>query len=158
MDNGDQFLSFNFRGGSGTDRYWLNGIVGLPDPTLEVTPIFINVEIDIKPGSDPNSINPSSKGKIPVAILSTTDFDAPTEVDTESLTFGILGDEGSLSFCNSSPEDVNDDGYDDIVCHFYTQMTGFECGDEGGILKGQTMDEILIEGSDSVRIVPSACK
>jgi hypothetical protein len=114
--------------------------------------------IDIKPGSYPNSINPPSEGKIPVTILSSMDFDAPTEVDTESLTFGPTGDEESLAFCSPSFEDVNDDGYDDIVCHFYTQMTGFECGDEEGILKGQTVDEIPVEGSDSVRIVPSACR
>jgi hypothetical protein len=53
---------------------------------------------------------------------------------------------------------VNDDGLDDLVCHFYTQATGFECGDEEGILKGQTVEEIPIAASDFVRIVPSACK
>ncbi len=36
------------------------------------------VEIDIKPGSDPNSINLSSAGVIPVAILSSATFDATT--------------------------------------------------------------------------------
>jgi hypothetical protein len=118
----------------------------------------IDIDIDIKPGSDPNSINPRSKGKIPVAIFSTMDFYAPAEVDVESLTFGPTGEEESLAFCNDSPEDVNDDGYDDLVCHFYTQGTGFQCGNEQGILRGQTVDEIPIEGSDSVRIVPSACK
>lgn len=119
---------------------------------------FVQVSIDIKPGSYPNSINPHSKGKIPVAILSSTDFDAPTEVDTESLTFGPIGDEESLAFCNHSPADVNNDGYDDVVCHFDVQMTGFECGDEEGFLIGETVDGIPIEGSDSVRIVPSACR
>lgn len=114
--------------------------------------------IDIKPGSHPNSINPRSKGKIPVAILSTMDFDAPQEVDTETLTFGRTGDEDSLAFCNSSPEDVNDDGHDELICHFYTQEAGFECGDTEGILKGETLDGTPIEGSDSVRIVPSACQ
>jgi hypothetical protein len=127
--------------------------------TTEVSAIITRVScIDIKPGSDPNSINPRSKGKIPVAILSTMYFDAPVEVDTESLTFGPTGDEDSLAFCNSSPEDVNDDGLDDLVCHFYTQETAFECGDGEGILRGQTMDEVSIEEIDFVRIVPSACK
>jgi hypothetical protein len=73
--------------------------------------------------------------------------------------FGQTGDEEeSLAFCSPSPEDVNDDGYDDLVCHFYTQMTGFACGDTEGILKGETLDGTPLEGSDSVRIVPSACK
>lgn len=114
----------------------------------------IPVDTDIKPGSDPNSINPNSKGKIPVAILSTEDFDATTEVDRESLTFGRTGDEDSLAKCTKSTEDVNGDGLDDLVCHFNTQDTGFEQGNTEGILKGLTNDGIPIEGSDSVRIVP----
>jgi len=133
----------------------------LPNVTgyvAESVPLIVEVIIDIKPSSYPNSITPRSKGKIPVAILSSMDFDAPTVVDTESLTFGPTGDDESLSFCSPSSEDVNDDGYDDLVCHFYTQMTGFECGDDEGILKGQTIEQTPVEGSDSVRIVPSACR
>ena len=118
----------------------------------------MSVTIDIKPGSYPNSINPRSKGKIPVAILSSMEFDALTEVDMESLTFGPTGDEESFAFCSCSPEDVNDDGYDDLVCNFYTQKAGFQCGDSEGILIGMTADGALLEGSDSVRIVPSACR
>ena len=86
------------------------------------------------------------------------DFYAPTEVDLASLTFGATGDEESLAFCNPSPEDVNDDGYDDVVCYFYTQETGFMWEDTEGILRGQTMEGDPIEGRDTVRIVPSACK
>jgi hypothetical protein len=91
-----------------------------------------------------------------VAILSTLDFDAPNEVDWDSLTFGQIGDEDSLAFCSPSPEDVNNDSYYDLVCHFDTQSSGFECGDEWGYLRGETVDDVPIEGSDSVRIVP--CK
>jgi hypothetical protein len=118
----------------------------------------VEIQIDIKPGSYPNIINPRSKGKIPVAILSSMDFDATTEMDTESLTFGPTGGEESLNFCNRSTDDVNNDGYDDVVCHFYTKMTGFECGDEEGIMIGEMVDGTPFEGSDSVRIVPSACR
>jgi len=41
-------------------------IVQVPEP----------ITIDIKPGSDPNSVNPKSKGVIPVAILGSGDLDA----------------------------------------------------------------------------------
>ena len=116
------------------------------------------VAIEIKPGSEPNSINSRSKGKIPVAVLSTMDFYAPAEVDLESLTFGARGDEESLAFCNPSPKDVNGDGYDDVVCYFNTQETGFMCEDTEGILRGQTVEGDSIEGRDTVRIVPSVCK
>ena len=111
-------------------------------------PPVVEVEIDIKPGSDPNSINPKSKGKIAVAILSTADFDAPNEVDKDSLTFGRTGDEESLAFCTKSNEDVNGDGLDDVVCHFNTQDTGFEVDDTEGILKGWTAGGVPIEGRD----------
>ncbi len=43
------------------------------------------MSIDIKPGSDLNSINLGSNGTIPVAIFSTVDFDATT-VDPLTVT------------------------------------------------------------------------
>jgi len=101
--------------------------------------LVTEVEIDIKPGSCPNPINYKSKGKIPVAILSSFTFGAPGEVDRASLTFGQSGDEESLAFCNPSPQDVDGDTLPDLMCHFYTEDTGFECGDTEGVLRGQTV-------------------
>ncbi len=83
----------------------------------------LSVGIDIKPGSSTNPINPNSKGKTPVAILSTSDFDATTELEKDSLTFGRTGDEDSLAKCGNSGEDVNGDGLLDIVGHFTTRDT-----------------------------------
>jgi hypothetical protein len=118
------------------------------------------VSIDIRPRDRLNRINPKSKGKIAVAIFSTKDFDAPHQIDLKSLTFGSTGDEQSLAFCHAKHvkhgKDVNRDGLKDLVCHFYTRDTGFQCGDTKGTLKGKTLDGTPIEGSDSVRIGP--CK
>jgi len=111
------------------------------------------VEIDIKPGSLVNPVNPKSKGTIPVAILSSHEFDAPGSVDRFSLTFGRTGQEESLAFCAGSAEDVNGDGFLDIVCHFYTQPARFRTGDAEGILQGKTIEGRIIEGRDSVRII-----
>jgi hypothetical protein len=121
--------------------------------TLEgtVTIIALSIDIDIKPGSDPNSINPRNKGTIPVAILTTDLFDALT-VDDSSLTFGRTGDEASLAFCTTSLEDVDKDGDLDKVCHFNSEQTGFQMGDTMGTLKGQTIDSIPFIGMDSVKI------
>jgi hypothetical protein len=113
----------------------------------------VDVSINIKPGSEINPINTNSKGMIPVAILSTADFDAPSMVDITSLTFGKTGSEASLAFCDGGSEDVNEDGLHDLVCHFYTQSTGFQIGDTEGILVGQTVDGIPIEGHDGVNIL-----
>jgi len=117
------------------------------------TTVWLVVPIDIKPGSFPNSINLNTRGTIPVAILSAADFDAPNKVDKTSLTFGRTGDERSLAFCTKGTEDVNRDGHLDQVCHFYTRVTGFQPGDITGVLKGQTVEGVIIIGTDSVRIV-----
>ena len=114
------------------------------------------VAIDIQPGGYPNTINISKKGTIPVAILSSPTFNAPSVVDKKSITFGRTGDENSLSLCNRTPKDVNSDGYPDLICHFDIGKTNFRCGDTWGYLKGKTVDGVRIEGKDSVRILP--CK
>ena len=128
---------------------------------LVTASLAVHVEIDIKPGSFPNSINPESRGKIAVAIFSSPGFDATSQVNTATLTFGRTGNEQSLAFCQGSRdddddeqfEDVDGDGLPDLVCHFFTRMAAFQAGDTEGILKGQLLDGSLIEGRDSVRII-----
>jgi sugar lactone lactonase YvrE len=117
-------------------------------------PAPLRISIDIKPGSFPNSINPKSRGKIPVAILSSATFNALAQVDQGSLKFGRTGDEPSLAFCSSSGEDVNGDNLLDLVCHFHTLTAAFQSGDTQGTLKGKTTSGTPITGTDSVRIVP----
>ena len=58
------------------------GLISLQN-TAEAVPIGF-VDIDIKPGSDPNCFNSDGNGVIPVAILSSAFFDA-TSVDPESV-------------------------------------------------------------------------
>ena len=111
------------------------------------------VSIDIKPGSTENSINPKSRGKIPVAILSGRGFAAPEAVKQTSLTFGRSGSEQSLAFCTS--EDVNGDGQLDLVCHFETERTSFQGTDNQGVLKGLTNTGRALQGIDSIRLVPA---
>ncbi len=92
--------------------------------------LLMPVDISIKPDSPaPVPINPRSRGKIPVAILSTSSFNAVTSIDPTSVTFGRTGYEDSLAFCNSDGEDVNGDGRPDLICHFSTQLTGFQPGE-----------------------------
>jgi probable HAF family extracellular repeat protein len=112
------------------------------------------IAINVRPEDDANRINLRSNGKVAVAILSTLGFDAVSQVDQTSLTFGSTGDEQSLISCKPKPKDINHDGSkDDLVCRFDTQMAGFKCGDTEGILKGLTKDGTPIEGKDLVNIV-----
>jgi uncharacterized delta-60 repeat protein len=115
----------------------------------------IAVSVDIKPGDFPNVIDLGSKGTIPVAVLSTADFNAPKQVNTASLQFGRTGNESSLASC-SPPQDVNKDGLLDVLCHFSAQTTGFQLGDTQGVLTGTTGSGGSIRGTDSVVVVSSS--
>ena len=110
------------------------------------------VAIDIKPGSYPNSINPKSNGKVPVAILTTDDFDAG-DVDPDTIVFL------DATPVNWAMDDVDDDGDSDMILHFKTQELDFDLLiDEGGeypyaYLTGETNDGQPIKGKDTVRLV-----
>ena len=115
-------------------------------------PPFLQVSIDIKPGG----INLRKTHQISVAIFSTGDFDAPSQIDQDSLTFGRTGSEHSLAYCNKKPKDIDGDGFKDLLCYFYTDRTAFQCGDNLGALNGYMVGGLPIRGSESVNIVP--CK
>ncbi|UCC82862.1 MAG: hypothetical protein JSW46_18155 [Gemmatimonadota bacterium] len=121
-----------------------------PGSFLQVGTIFalsMHVNIDIKPGSDLNPINPRGKGVIPVAILTTDSFDAKT-VDPESITFGPDG--AAKAHPQGHLEDVDGDGDLDLLLHFRTQGTGIQRGDTEASLWGETFDGAPIEGTDSI--------
>lgn len=111
------------------------------------------VEIDIKPGSDPNTINLGSQGNIPVVIFSTPDFDAttldPTTITLANASVKLRGKGTPMA----SFEDVNGDGLLDIVVHVDTSALELALCDTDAILEGETFDGDKIRGIDTVRIV-----
>lgn len=114
---------------------------------IEIVPPPIEVEIDIKPGSDPNSINLESRGMVPVAVLTTDDFDASTV------------DPITVEFAGASPvrwtmEDVDDDGDLDMLFHFKTQDSDLNEDSINATLTGETYDRNSVQGTDRVNIVP----
>ena len=110
--------------------------------------------IDIKPGSFPNTINLGSNGNVPVAIFSTLVFDA-SSVDplTVRLSGAIVRLRGKGT-AMSSIDDVNNDGFPDLIVHVDTRALELSEGDTEAILTGKTFGGTPIEGTDSVRIVP----
>ncbi|MDH5648173.1 MAG: PPC domain-containing protein [Gammaproteobacteria bacterium] len=151
-------------GVSNYPRYFQNGGVvtnatrgASGDYTLVITGVSPDVQmidIEVKPGNHEWApINPKSRGKIPVAILSTGSFDA-RNVDLTTLTFGSTGDEASLSHCGKSNQDFNNDGRLDVMCHFNNQDASFNYSDIEGILRGATTDGTRIEGRAPLKMVP----
>jgi hypothetical protein len=117
------------------------------------------VNIDVKPGSFPNSINCfNTNGIITVAILTTNDFDALT-VDHTTVVFESAS-EVHVDKKTGEPrrhvEDVDGDGDLDLVFHFIMGETDLVSSCDGEItcgLTGETFDGQIIEGVDVCRMI-----
>jgi len=118
--------------------------------------LTILVGIDIKPGSYPNAINLGSHGLIPVAILSSEDFDA-TEVDPETVELAGSGVavRGKSNKYMAHEEDVSGDGLIDLVVKVATEnLIPGDFQDGYAILTGETFGGEQIKGEDEITIVP----
>ena len=132
--------------------------IGVHLASVVIPEAVLPVEIDIKPGSYPNAVNLGSLGLIPVAILSSEEFDA-TSVDPESVELGGAGVEvrGRSNRFMAHEEDVNGDGLVDLVVHVATENLDPGAFQDGyAILSGKTHDGVSIEGVDEMIIVPRA--
>jgi alpha-tubulin suppressor-like RCC1 family protein len=118
----------------------------------------IEVDIDIKPGSDPNSINLCSRGVVPVAILGSADLDV-NNIFAQTLE---LAGSGVAARGNNKlmahVEDVNSDGFDDLVVQVETENLALTAGDVEAVLTGELYDDgTPIEGTDSINIIRDDC-
>ena len=112
-----------------------------------------NVQIDIRPGERAEkAIVHLSRARVPVAILSSADFDA-MQIDTTKLTFGRSGDEQSLEKCYPKGVDVNRDRRRDMVCLFSVKASNFEPNDVVGIVKGSTMTGTRFQGRGLLKVI-----
>lgn len=105
------------------------------------------VDIDIKPGSYPNSINLRSRGVVSVAVLTTDDFDS-SKLDPASVVFA---DAPPLRW---AIVDVDFDGDMDSILHFKVRELNLDESSTEAILSGKTFDGISLFGKDDVQIVP----
>ncbi len=154
--------------------------VGANPIRVAITPIpVIEVALDIKPESCPNPLNLRSRGKLPVAILGTADFDV-SEID--SATVRLVG----VAALRSKFDDVatpfepfvgredcldctaeGEDGFLDLTLKFDRQAVVSAIEDELAaageapladgecavlILEGELFDGTAIVGEDVVRI------
>jgi hypothetical protein len=127
-------------------------LIGIRGVAVVGPEVISKVEVDIKPGSDRNSINPLSPGFIPVAVIGSDTFDV-TNIDVTTLAFGRDGAPPAHKK-GGHFKDTNHDGIEDLLVHFRTVESGIAPGDEEACVMGETLDETPFEGCDSVSTVP----
>jgi hypothetical protein len=118
---------------------------------------FLEVPLDIKPGSYPNSINLGSNGVVPVAILSIDNFSAvQVDPDTVELAGAGVAVKGKGSKSMSHEEDINGDSLTDLVVQVETEnLDPAEFQNGKACLTGQTYQGQSIKGCDEIAIVPT---
>lgn len=131
---------------------WDVDILGNTKQLTQIKGFLVN--IDIKPGSFPNSIQLASSGTTTVAIFSTPIFDATTIDPTTVTLAGASVKLKGKSTPMASFEDINKDSLLDLVVHVNTEALELTIADTEAILTGQTSEGVWIQGSDSIRIVP----
>lgn len=149
--NGALEISISGTFGDGRIAFYNFSQAGVTYSGFELTKL---VEIDIKPWSDPNCFTSDGHGVIPVALLSSPDFDA-TEIDPATLELdGQPVRTTASGKLQAHIEDVNLDGYDDLVVQFVDLADTYPPGDGVGTVTGQTFEGLAIEGQDAVCVVP----
>lgn len=116
-------------------------------PNEKMPQPVVSIDMDIKPNRYWNLIKPTSQRPLPVALLTTQDFDA-TSINLLSIAFGPAGaapitDSGVII-------DVDSDGDEDYVVYFSISETGIQCGDTSASITGETLDGQSFEGGDTI--------
>jgi len=118
---------------------------------------LIKVSIDVKPGAE-NDFDGSVETELPVAILSSSEFDATTDIDPDSLAVAgarvqMLG-QGSDGCPGIS--DVDGNGSDDTTCQIPVMEGPFSIGASNLVLEGLTPDGFPFEGHDDINVTTAA--
>jgi hypothetical protein len=117
----------------------------------------LTVPIDVRPANDVNAVPLNGNGILPVAILGSESFDV-TALDATTLEFGPpLGpmvppvhDLGVDCVLTDHLQDVDEDGFLDLISHYAVPELAFEPTDELGCLFGKTTGGETIGGCDMV--------
>ncbi len=123
------------------------------DPSVSRFLPVVPVGVDVRPFNPFNLINLHSNAKVPVAILSTADFNAGY-VDPTTITFAgapvATSGQGKLHY---HFRDVNWDRRLDIVLYFETQEMTLNSGILDAVLFGETLSGTKFSGTDRVLVI-----
>lgn len=112
------------------------------------------VKIDIRPHVHANIINLNSGGLLPVAVLSSKDFDARF-IDPDTV---FLAGAPAVSIQRGWPKtdimDVNKDGRKDAVFAFRVQELNVTANDKEATLVGKTLAGVSFSGTDKITVIP----
>jgi hypothetical protein len=135
----------------------------------------LNANVDVKPGSCPNSFNVNNRGVLPVAILGSAGFDV-SNIDPSTVTLNGVSpnNSGSISDVSMPYGQFQDDCYDcnqggpdlmnDLVLHFSSQAVAATLGSVSMNdcisveIAGEFYDGTTFVGSDILRIIGSTPK
>jgi hypothetical protein len=124
-------------------------ISGAPKLIIEYQPPAapaLAVNIDVLPGNPDNIVFPNRTGRLPVAVMSSADFDA-SEIDTASLRFGY----GAAQHAGPVEQlDLDGQFGDDLQARFPVPDAAIECNDTEVTLTGVTTAGTPFAGTDSI--------
>lgn len=110
----------------------------------------IRVTIDVKPGDNPTTLEPKREGMVPIAILSSKEFDA-AQIDPSTIRAGATGTESSIF--KSMMEDVDNDKDVDMLLLFPVRQLALTCAAKSITVKGKTEKGQDFEGSEPVTML-----
>ncbi len=108
---------------------------------------FRPIEVDIKPGSADNPVNPDQEGVVPVAVLGSSGL-AVSQIDPGSLRFGPEG--AAPAHRGHKTRDLDGDGHPDLLVHFNVAETGLACFDSVAFVRGETVEGEKVQGFDTL--------
>ncbi len=103
------------------------------------------VEVDILPDDTNNSFKDGPDAIVVAALMGSTDFDVNT-IDTDSLMLGEAAPNGTFEV-----EDINADGFNDLIVTFAWKDTQLGAGEHAVTLKGNTKTGQAFQGSDMAK-------
>lgn len=107
----------------------------------------IRVTIDVKPGDSPTTLEPKREGMVPIAILTTAQFDA-AKADPATVRAGATGSEAMVF--KSMLEDVDKDRDTDLLLLFRVADLRLTCGSKAIAVTGKTDQGRDFEGTELV--------